>query len=393
MHIVMLAPVSARSLAARFDEDGRRVARSLEGNYGAAPTALVAALLDAGATVTVVTHRRGEPAISLSGERLNFVQVASRASARAQALDGWREERRDMRNAVKQADPDIVHAHWTYEWALAGIQSRFPLLITVRDAPLTILRYYPDIYRVLRTVLAYRVRIQSQRSVMTAVSPYMGRAWRRQMAWSKTMPIIPNIVPIDVARTAARSETPVIVEVADSGPRKNVRGLLKAFSLVRAAMPETRLILLGHGLGGDGAIAAWARERQLEDGVTFRGAVDRDEVATQLSTAWVHTHAAFEESFGNTLLEAMAIGTPVIGGYRSAAVPWVLDNGAAGVLTDVRHPRRFADDIVSLLRDDAKREKLAAVGLDRVRAKFSPATVAAQHLALYGELSRKTAAS
>ena len=43
-----------------------------------------------------------------------------------------------------------------------------------------------------------------------------------------------------------------------------------------------------------------------------------------------------EESFGNTLVEAMMLGTPVIGGRDSGAVPWVLDSGRAGELVNVR---------------------------------------------------------
>lgn len=386
MHVAILAPVSARSLASRFEPRSRAVAESLDGNYGAAPTALVAALLDAGVFVTVVTHRRGEPELRLSGERLVFVQVSSRSSARSQAFDAWRKERRDMASKTRLAKPDIVHAHWSYEWALAGLQSGLPLVITVRDAPLTILRYYRDTYRLLRTLLAYSVRVRAHRHMMTATSPYMARVWRREMAWFSSMPVTPNIVPIDVARVRERSKTPVIVEIADSGSRKNIKGLLRAFSLVQREVLGVRLLLVGSGLGTDGELANWAHSHGLDRGVEFVGNVGRDEVAEHLSAAWVHAHAALEESFGNTLVEAMAVGTPTIGGASSAAVPWVLDNGRAGVLTDVTDPRRFAGDMISLLRDAPARKRFSAAGLERVKTRFSSAVIAEQHLHLYASV-------
>ena len=51
------------------------------------------------------------------------------------------------------------------------------------------------------------------------------------------------------------------------------------------------------------------------------------------------------------MLEAIAQGLPVVGGRRSGAVPWVLGDGKAGVLTDVRSAPSLAAAISGLLDD------------------------------------------
>lgn len=388
LEIVLMAPVNPPAIAAFLSPANAEVARQADGNYGTAPSALVGALIEAGHRVTVVSHRRGHPALTLSGPSLRFIQVASRPSARHQVLDMWKLERKAMVAAASAAQADVIHAHWTYEWALAALDvpGRLPTIISVRDAPLTVLRYHRDLYRLLRTMLAFRVRLRAGRALLTANSPYMARAWARQMLDVRPITVIPNITPRDFGPPAARSENPVLVEVADAGARKNIKVLLKAFSLVHSQRPDVELRLLGAGLGESDPIAEWARARGLGGGVSFVGVVSRAEVFTHLSQAWVHVHAALEESFGNTLVEAMKVSTAVVGGRRSGAVPWVLDSGRAGMLSDVSSATALSVDILALLDNAEMRNTLAEAGRNRVETMYSAAAVADQHITLYRKL-------
>lgn len=382
MHIALLAPVNPQGLAEHlFPHELDRIHG--DGDYGAAPTAIAVALLEAGATVSVISHRRGHPELRLKGARLSFVQVESRPRPRDQALDWWRVERRAMIAEIKAASPDLVHAHWTYEWALAALAVDLPTVITVRDAPLTILRYQFDSYRIIRTVMAYAVRIRGRGSLFIAASPYMAGSWRKQMLWWRPIPIIPNIVPRDVVSDEDKADHPVIVEVADAGRRKNVKGLLRAFDIVRRRVPHAELRLIGHGLAADSDLARWAEAKGLATGVTFLGRLDRGDMATHLSHAWIHAHGALEESFGNTLLEAMALGTPIVAGARSAAVPWVLRGGEAGYLCDVSKPQEFANAMIGLIADGKLRATLASAGKRQLSQEFSPSASAQAHMRVY----------
>jgi glycosyltransferase involved in cell wall biosynthesis len=82
-----------------------------------------------------------------------------------------------------------------------------------------------------------------------------------------------------------------------------------------------------------------------------------------------------EESFGMTVLEAMARSVPVVGGHSSGAVPWLLDFGRAGELTDVRRPERIADTVVTLAGNPRHRQRLGPAGLERARSFGWPSLV------------------
>jgi glycosyltransferase involved in cell wall biosynthesis len=211
----------------------------------------------------------------------------------------------------------------------------------------------------------------------------MAQAWKRQMAWRRDVHVVPNMTPQDMVGVTPKTAHPLVVEVADAGSRKNIQGLLRAFRDVRRRVPDAELRLVGPGLGQTDPLAVAALGAGLAKGVTFLGAVSRTEVARHLSEAWVHAHAAFEESFGNTLVEAMALGTPVLGGSMSAAVPWVLDGGRAGLLSDVSDHRALAQDISDLLDDERARAGLAGAGLHRVQTTFSPSAVREGYEKLY----------
>jgi glycosyltransferase involved in cell wall biosynthesis len=383
MHVSIVAPVSVRALADLLDPSDREVAAAEPPYSATSPVKLVHALVSAGCYVSVVTQGNGSAPLRLQGSNIEVHRVPSRSRERHRTMDAWSRERRSMADLVGHLQPDVVHAHWAYECALAALSSGYPTVITIRDAPLTVVRYRPDVQRFVRLTLAIRTRFAQGRAVLTAPSPYMASAWRRQMMTRADIRVIPNIAPNARIGPRKKSAFPSIIEVADDGRRKNVPSLLRAFRLVREELPDARLRLFGHGLGPAGHIAQFARRNGLVDGVEFNGSVPNDEVQAAMGAAWLHVHAATEESFGNTLVEAMSMGTPVMGGRRSAAVPWVLAEGAAGFLTDVSDPKRMARDILSALRDESARRRKEQAAAARVATVFGADGIARETIDTY----------
>ncbi|MFC8922588.1 glycosyltransferase family 4 protein [Cellulosimicrobium sp. NPDC057127] len=388
LHVAVVGPVNVAQLEHRLAGRDAETARRQPTRNVSAPGVIVDALLDAGHRVTVVTHLRGEPPLELHGEALRVVRVPSRADRWAQVGSRWRDETRAMARAVQGSGADVVHTHWAYEAALAGVRSGLPHVATVRDAPLTVLRYYRTPMRVVRATMAYEFRARSSRAVLTAPSPYLARAWQRQTLTRRPVRVVPNIAPDDFRGVARRAPHPTFLEVSDAGARKNVRGLVRSFARVRAELPGAELRVVGEGLGEDGECARWARAHGLAAGVVFLGPRTRPEVVAEMSSAWIHVHAALEETFGNTLVEAMAAGVPVIAGTRSGAVPWVLDGGSAGALADVTDDRALAAAMLALARSGARRRELASRAQAHVRAAFSAAAVAERYADAYHDVVR-----
>ena len=97
-------------------------------------------------------------------------------------------------------------------------------------------------------------------------------------------------------------------------------------------------------------------------------------------------HPTLEESFGSSIVEAMSQRVPVIAGADSGAVPWILDDGRAGMLVDVTSPESLRSGMETMLTDTALRERFARDGYERAFSKFTLATVADQYLSALGNV-------
>jgi glycosyltransferase involved in cell wall biosynthesis len=304
-------------------------------------------------------------------------------------LDMFRLERRFLIDTIRMDKPDLVHAHWTYEYALAAIDSGYPHAITAHDAPFQVLRYNPGAYRAGRYLMARRTYQKAH--ILTAVSPYL----KKQVQRYTNIPIriignpIPHKVLDALDHPVARrqvSQCPKVAMILNGwGRLKNGKSGLRAFSFMRKKFPGATLYCFGVDFGVGEAASKWAIKKRLDIGVEFIGATPHDELLDRIKSIDLLLHPALEESFGLVLIEAMALGIPVIAGRESGAVPWVIDDGKAGVLTDVRSPYQVSNAIFSLLNDSDAYERIVNTARGRIRKHFSPESVAEQYEAVYSE--------
>lgn len=339
-----------------------------------------------GHRVTLVTTAIDiQQTLHYSGDRLDVYVIASRPRARTRAFDFFSAERKGISAALDAASPDVIHAHWTYEFALAATAAAVaPVLVTAHDAPLTILRNMPDPYRLIRTLMAIRARLSIRN--LTAVSPYLAQNWRREMLYTRPITIISNPAPqIAFTGHTSRPDHPVILDVANGSKLKNVRALVRAFAEVRAMFPSTELRLVGPGLGFDDILASWAAANGLASGVSFMGHLGRDEVARQYAEATIFCHASLEESQGISLVEAMCAGLPIVAGSKSGAVGWTLFEGDGGDLVDVSKPAAIATALADRIAKgfvDSDGERVRSMALSRYGAEV----IAGAYLKVYDRL-------
>lgn len=307
------------------------------------------------------------------------------------ARDFFAAERRWLLEAIRREQPAVLHAQWTYEYALAAQASRLPTVITAHDAPWNVLRHSLIPYRMARTLMAYRAMIRAPRIV--AVAPYVARHLQRYMLYRGPNLVIPNGMPrslFERKRTAcvrAGNGITFASTLVGWSSYKNGEALIEAFAQVVQRHPAARLLLFGagHGVGEPGEL--WARERGWSKGVEFVGQVGHGELLDRLcAEVDVLVHPALEEAQPMALIEAMALGIPVIAGRRSGGVPWTLDDGRAGILVDVSSPAEIAQAMLELAEDARAREDWGAKGHRFASERFHIAAVADAWQAQYGEL-------
>lgn len=358
------------------------------GSGGTPVTEIAVELLRRGRRVVVFTLDAGvAEERTLKGDRLT-VHVGPYTPHRGRVY--FARERRFLLGALRQERPEVLSAHWTYEFALAAIASGIPHVVTAHDAPWTILRHNFSPYRMVRTAMAYHASRMTQR--MVAVSPYIARHLQRYGFHPGRIDVIPNGLPAELLRCGDRRDADGVLRFAaifNGGwdGLKNGQTLIRAFSIARARLPDARLAMIGEQCEPDGNAQRWADARGLGDGVDFLGRRPHAEVMDILARRTdILVHPSLEESFGMPLIEAAAAGVAVIAGRSSGAVPWVIGGDACGILVDIRSPRAIADAMVRLALDEAGRRALAGTARARARERFDIATVVDRYEAIFAQL-------
>lgn len=312
----------------------------------------------------------------------------SSEGVRGRMTDFYRLERQALERAMRTAAPDLLHAHWQYEYGMAALQSGVPALVTCHDAPWLVLRMMPNPYRLGRLLMAARVLRRARH--VSAVSPYLQQAIGAMAA--RPVSLVPNPLPRAVTGErrddGLRSTRParVAMIVNGWGKRKNADRGMEALLLLQAALPATELHLIGPGFGPGEVAFEWAAERRASERFVFHGRLPYQRTIELLGTMQVLLHPALEESFGMTVAEAMSLGVPVVAGAEAGAVPWVTGGGSAGLLVDVRSPPAMCRAVRRLLDDEALYRACAEAGMTRARENFSAGAVADAYLSLYRQV-------
>lgn len=184
------------------------------------------------------------------------------------------------------------------------------------------------------------------------------------------------------ARPTRIVDGPYLLYCGGHTPRKNVWGLIQAFASVRAepGLADLRLVLAGPVVHRERELRAAMPRAISSDAVIFAGFVSDREMVALYQHAAAFVFPSLYEGFGMPVLEAMAAGTPVVTGRRSA-LPEV--GGSVPVYVDVDEPLSIARGVVEVLvADSSSAAARRQAGIDRALS-FSWGASARATLDLY----------
>ncbi|MCL4765109.1 MAG: glycosyltransferase family 4 protein [Hyphomicrobiaceae bacterium] len=219
--------------------------------------------------------------------------------------------------------------------------------------------------------------------------------------------VLPNGAPaVNPAPLGRRIEPDSVLFVGRITPEKGLHTLLAAWPRVVAARPAARLHIVGPeaetprellvDLSSDRHVRALARF--YRGGSAWRGSYARalramlpsgvagsvqfidyephERLLARYAEAAVVVNPSLSESFGMSLVEALAMGTPVVA-TRVGGMVEVIEATGGGVLVDRNDPAGLAEAILDLIEDEPRRLHMGQAGAAEVARRYAWPRIAA----------------
>lgn len=167
-------------------------------------------------------------------------------------------------------------------------------------------------------------------------------------------------------------------------PAKGIDILFNAVGQLRDKGINCRLTICGSGQG-EADLRREAENLKIQDHLVWRGAVRHEQAPQEISQMDVlvlpsRTTATWKEQFGHVLIEAMAMGVPVVGS-SSGEIPHVI--GRSDLVFQEDDVRGLATILERLLREPAWRKEVGQYGIHRVHQQYSHQKIAERLVKLW----------
>ena len=311
------------------------------------------------------------------------------APGRFNSLTRHRSDRRSLARALSSLQPDLVHAQdaLTYGYTCLKAARGVPVVVSVHGIAREERNHLSGgVERLRITVGAAALERYCIRHAAFLVQPtrYAERYFGAEIA-GRIVEVGNPISDSFFSSTAS----PVPGRIVYSGSvirRKRLRDLVDAVAIVRQSVPEVSLHVAG--AESDPAYVAAVRARihelELDNRVTFLGALSPADVLAEYRQAALLVLPSGQETSPMVIGEAMAVGLPVVA-TRVGGVPDLVDEGRTGFLVDVAAVDALAERISGVLTDDVLRVALGRAAVEKAERGFRSAAVAARVRDVYLE--------
>jgi glycosyltransferase involved in cell wall biosynthesis len=293
-----------------------------------------------------------------------------------------------MAGHIRRLGIEVVHAHQYSPFfyaALAKVLSRGSVRLVFTEHG----RHFPDRVSPLRRA-GNRLLLQHLANAVNAVSAFSADSLAIQDGFCRhQIEVIEN--GIDVERFHSSAGLPVdldlsrryVVHVARFHPVKDQATLLKAFEQVAKTCPDVDLLMVGDGeLRNE--LVQLVKDLGLEERVRFLGI--RQDVPSILRVAKVFALTSRSEGAPLTLLEAMAVGLPVVV-TAVGGMPEIVRDGVDGILVPRGDVDAIASALIRLLEKPAAASAMGAAAARRIREYYTIDRAVERYYRLYARLA------
>ena len=280
---------------------------------------------------------------------------------------------------------ELIHSHWFVPSGLVGAAIAFierkPHVLTshVLDA---------NLFGKFRFSLPVLSAIVASADLITTNSRYTKQQIEALVPLQCPCRVIPmGVSPSNNPPSQKNSHNHTILFVGRLVEWKGIDTLIRSMTIVRKAIPDSRLNIVGEGLLRE-PLRRLVQDTGLTDAVCFCGRLSDEDLIKHYDSAsiLVLPSRAFQglvmEGLGVVLLEAMSQGIPVIGS-NIGGIPDIIDDGRNGFLFQSEDEKNLAEKIIILLSDAVLAERFRQSGYDTVRTRFSWENISRQFSETY----------
>lgn len=271
----------------------------------------------------------------------------------------------DLRKVIRRENPDLVisfcnKANFRCSYSMLGM--KIPLLVSVRNDPR--IDYLPYKYASLRMEKRADGCVFQTADAMKCFNEKLRK--KSRVIWN----------PLDdkyLVPSSDRTErSKYIVSVGRLSTQKNQLLLLKAFRKVMEELPGYELRIYGEESesGVKAFLSDYIKENGMQGHVRFMG--QSSHLEEEISDASLFVLSSDYEGLPNALIEAMALGVPVISTDCPCGGPGeLIEDGISGCLVPVGDEDRMADVMLRLLNNPSSAEEMGRKGR-KIIEKVSP---------------------
>ncbi len=284
---------------------------------------------------------------------------------------------RSLRSLLQHERVDLVHTHNTYAHFYGSVAASWAGVKSVINS-----QHGRGCGPRAKDKLLFRLA-NLKTSRVVGVSEDAAALCRGEDPWaaSKTSVIWNGI---DTSRFVFRgpAKTPVAISVARLSPEKDFPTLLQATAIVVRSVPDFKLMMIGNG-AERAKLEALTKSLGIQTNVVFLG--ERSDVPELLAQAGFFVSSSKSEGISLTILEAMAVGLPVVT-TRVGGNPEIILEGQTGYLVPDQNPEALATAMLRMLAQRDQWPAMGQLGRQRVEQQFEIRTMIRQYEELYTEV-------
>lgn len=260
---------------------------------------------------------------------------------------------------IRQQDIDVVHAYWVIPAGFIGVVvGKLTGRPVVASAPGSDLNLWPQ--RLLPRLLV-QLTLRQLHGLFALGTELRDNAIRLGVAPGKVLVNLGNGgINLELFKPPGKrhetrwtlgiaDEASVVLFVGRLGYPKRVDLLLQAIRQLRGQIPTARLLIIGDGPDA-GALGKLCHSLLLNEVVSFLGVKPHDDIPMFLEAADVFIYASESEGLPSGIMEALAMGRPVIAS-EVGGIPDLVQDDYNGFLVPPGDVDAMADRLVTLLSD------------------------------------------